>query len=149
MKKREIHAGKSHGERDYYARYLKNKDSEPTSAEETVLEPSTEDGTDLREPKLTGRRPIGTGKKIWEHIQEHWLEWAFCIVIALVIFFGRDVLIDLTRIETNQLIQKESISFLQSRAQKISDKNQEQDLTLKEHSIRISHVEEKVNKIEK
>jgi len=50
MSRREKHVGKSQNAREFYSRYLKNIDCEPTVDDLIALAPSTEGGEELREP---------------------------------------------------------------------------------------------------
>jgi hypothetical protein len=149
MNRRERHVGKSPMAREFYSRYLKKIDCEPTVDDQIALSPSTEGGVELREPTSKRKRTVNTGQKLQEHFQDHWVEWLFGSIVALTAWSVIYARIDLVRIETNQITQKESITVIQSGTQKASDKNQEQDLTLREHSLRISNVEEKVSKTKK
>jgi hypothetical protein len=149
MNIRERHVGKSPIAREYYSRYLKNIDCEPTVDDQIALSPSTEGGVELREPTSNRKRPISTSQKLQEHLQNHWVEWLFGTIVAITAWSVIYARIDFARIETNQITQKESITVLQSGTQKASNKNHEQDLMLREHSLRISNVEEKVNKTKK
>lgn len=149
MNKRGRHVGKTPVAKATYVRYLKNIDCEPTVDDQIALSPSTEGGEELREPTSKRRRRISTGQKLQDHIQEHWVEWLFAGVVAITAWLMIAARVDLTRIETNASAQKDRIAELNGWAQKSVDKNQEQDLTLREHSLRLSSVEEKVNKTKK
>lgn len=149
MNKRGKHVGKSAVARETYSRYLKNIDCEPTVNDQVALSPSTEGGEELREPTSKRKRKVSLGHNLQEHFREHWAEWFFGGVVAIVAWLMVDAKIDLARIETNAENQKGNISDLQNGEQKIIDKNQDQDLTLREHSVRLSNVEEKVAKSKK
>jgi len=149
MSRREKHVGKSQNAREFYSRYLKNIDCEPTVDDLIALAPSTEGGEELREPTSNRKRTVSASQKLQEHFQEHWVEWLFGSIVAITAWSVIYARIDLARIETNQITQKECVTVLQSGTQRASDKNHEQDLILREHALRISNVEEKVNKPKK
>ena len=149
MNKRGRHVGKSMAARETYSRYIKKIDCEATVDDKIELSPSTEGGEELREPTSKRRRKVSVGRLFRTHLEEHWVEWLFGSVIAMTAWLMVGARLDLVRIDTTAGAQKDCIIDLQSGAQKSVDKNQEQDLLLREHSIRISNVEEKVNKAKK
>ena len=146
MSKRDNHIAKSTAAKEAYARYLKNVDCEPTVNDQIALSPSTEGGEELREPTSKRRRPVSAGQKLQDHFQEHWVEWLFGGVVAIVVWLMLDARVDLSRIEANAGAQKDNITDLKDDAKLSNQKNQEQDLTLREHSVRLSVVEKTVGR---
>ena len=149
MNNREKHVGKTSFAKEAYSRYLKNIDCEPTVNDKIALSPSTEGGEELREPTSNRRRKVSASQKFKDHFQDHWVEWIIGAVVVIAGWFMIDARIDIVRIETVAGNQKESIAEIQSAEQKSADKNHDQDLTLREHTIRISNVEDKVNKVKR
>lgn len=149
MNKRNRHVGKSPAARESYYRYLKNIDCEPTVDDQIALSPSTEAGEELCEPTTTRRRKISAGRQFKDHISEHWIEWLFGVGVVVAVWFMVDARIDMACVETNVDTHKGNISDLQADVQKGVDKNQEQDLTLREHQVRLTAVEDKIKTVRK
>ena len=82
-------------------------------------------------------------------MSEHWIEWVISAVIVVIMYLMVDSKIDLARIFTTLDTHKDSIGNLTTDVKSEGQKNQDQDLTLKEHSLRLSTVEQTLNKNKK
>lgn len=149
MTKRSNHVGRSHGERDSYSRYIRSRDYEPTVDETIALGCSDVGGEELREPTTKRKRQDNAGEHIKSHLKQHWLEWTICAAIAVFFFLMVDSKIFIARMDVRVESLNGSVIDLKGQVKDLNSKNNEQDLTLKEHSIHLSNIEEQITKEDK
>lgn len=145
MDKRSFHTGKSQASRDQYGRYIKKLNYEPTIVETIPLGNSDEGGEELEKPKLTRKRKKDPSLILKNHIVEHWFEYLFAGVIAVLMYLMIDSKIDMARMDSHAQYQKDSIDSLGKDSKEIGIKVNEQNLILREHSLRLSTVEGQLN----
>ena len=146
MDRRNIHTGKSSSDRERYVRYIKKTDYEPTVDERISLGHSDLEGEEFQEPTSKRKRKISTKEKLLDHFGEHWVEWLVTIALGVLYFLMSASKIDITRIEGHIESHKEKISNLETDSKNQNKTDHDQDLQINENLIRISNLEDKVNK---
>lgn len=143
MNRKKSHVGKSQASREAYTRYIKKLDYESTVEEPTPFVSTTESGEELLTQTSNRKRRISLSDKFIEHFSENWIGWVICIAIAILYFTLIDSKVDLARINTNIENIKEDINSIKNDIKEQDKKNHDQDLSIKENSIRISNVEKR------
>ena len=141
MNKRTEHAGKSRMAREAYSRYIRKLDYDPTVEEPVPFSPSNEGGEELAEPTSQRKRKSSIGNALKDHFSENWVNWLVSGIIIILLFLMIDSKVDLAKISTSIDNVKESISSFVSDSKEGRDKDHEQDLVLKEHSMQIIQLE--------
>ena len=76
----------------------------------------------------------------------NWLNWAVSIVILVLFFLMVDSKVDLARFGSTIDAIKENVKVLMSESKTQSDKIHEQDLSVRENSLRIQQIEKQNDK---
>lgn len=137
MTQRKGHTGKSKVEKDYYSRFIKNLDYEPT-VDETIKFPETDDTKrDFSLPKSSEKRKVRLTQKISDHFNDNWLHWIIGAVAMILIFLMVDSKVDIKGIETNVDNIKDEVKDIKDSQKEIRNKLHDQDLQIQENKIRI------------
>jgi len=146
MTQRKGHMGKSKMERDYYSRFIKNLDYEPT-IDETIKFPETDDTKrDFSLPKSSDKRKVSLKQKLSDHFEENWIRWVIGAFVVLLIFLMYDSKVDIKGIETNVDNIKEDMKDVKGSQKEIQNKLHEQDLKIQENKIKLESIESRPNK---
>ena len=146
MDRRGSHTGKSRPAREAYSRYIKTLDYEPTAQEGTPFERSSESGEEFKEPTSARKRQVKIGQRIKDHFLNNWLNWAVGVVIVVLFFLMVDSKVDLARIGSTIDAIKENVKSLIIESKTQGNKIHEQDLSIRENSLRIQQIEKQYDK---
>ena len=145
MSNRRSHVGKSKAARERYSRYIKTFDYEPTKDEKTPFSLSDEGGEELKEPTSAKKRRKSPTQKIKDHFSENWIGWVLTVLAGILFYLMTDSKVNIASIKTTLCFQKEKIESIESNLKQNSDKNHEQDLTIREQGVKISVFEKHLN----
>lgn len=141
MGNRNSHVTKNRLSRQIYRSNIKKTDYEPTVDEATIFSPSDQEGEDFREPTVKRKRKVDIKDRLIEHVNNNWHMWAIGAFVTLGGYFLVDSKIIIARIDATMEAHKSDISRIELSEKEDSQKNQEQDMLLKEHAIRLEHIE--------
>jgi hypothetical protein len=141
MNKRDMHVGKSRMAREAYSRYIRKLDYDPTVDEPVPFSPSNESGEELSEPTSKRKRKASFNNALKDHFSNNLMSWLVSGVLVILFFLMFDSKVDLAKISTTIDTIKENVASLVESAKNTQNKDHEQDLALKEHSMQIIQLE--------
>lgn len=141
MSKRDMHVGKTRAAREAYSRYIRKLDNDPTIEEPVPFSSSNESGEELIEPTSKRKRKVSFGNALKEHFSNNWISWMVSVAIFILFFLMLDSKVDLAKISTTIDAIKEKVASLVDSSKDTQNKDHEQDLVLKEHSMQIIQLE--------
>lgn len=101
MTNRNVHVGKSQQEKDFYGRYIKSLDYEPTLDESIDFASTEKAGEELSESS-SKRAPRGRLKyNLVSYFSEHWLEWVIGALVIISLFLINESRITTTIMSKN------------------------------------------------
>lgn len=146
MRKNNSHVSKSRPERDYYSKYIKSQDYEPT-VDETLKFPSTDDDKkDFSNSKTRKRRKLTFQQQFSDHLNENWPKWIGGSIVAILLWLMFDSKIAINGINYNVNTLKEDIQEMKQTDKETNEHLQKQDLNIRENQIRIESLQKNVKK---
>jgi hypothetical protein len=141
MKRDNSHIAKSRPEKDYYAKYIKTQDYEPT-VDETLKFPSTDDDKkDFSNQKSKKKRKATFQQKLQDHFEENWLKWVVGFVATILIWLMFDSKSSIGVLDIKVGRVQDDIKELKTVDKETNKRLQDQELNLRENKIRIENIE--------
>jgi hypothetical protein len=141
MKRENTHVPKTRPEKDYYARYIKTQDYEPT-VDETLKFPSTDDDKkDFSNQKSKKKRKTSFQQKVIDHFEENWIKWLGGLIITILLWLMFDSKISIAGIDFKVGRIQEDVKELKQTDKETNDRLQRQELDIRENQIKIEGIE--------
>jgi|GEM_PF-1611742 len=132
MSRNRGHASKNRFERDYYTRYIKSKDYEPTVDESLKFEDSSDSKPDYSEPTSNKSRKISLKYQLEDYVKENWIPGVITLIVIIGGYFMVTSQITMGKIETllfkmDEDVKeiKEDIKGTNNELSKINDQSKE------------------------
>lgn len=136
------HTNKSIAQRRSYSKAIKELTYDPT-VDDSLDFASSDDPTDKsRIEDAPPSRPVSLGDRLIEIRDKYGLTIIGSIVLVVASYFVFDFNHDMTEVKTKQEGLEDDVKEIKSDVEKVNDKNQEQDLKLKEHEVKIHFLEQ-------
>ncbi len=145
MNSRDKHVGRTQKEKEHYIRGLKNIPCGSTDDAEIRLPSSDKPEKDLSIQKSTKHRKTKTSERISDSLREHYISWILGFIGAAIIFFLSTFSRSLGNLEGKVSEIKELLSNINSKYDKVIEKNHNQDLKMQESSLKIKEIEKKID----
>ncbi len=141
MRKNNSHVSKTKPERDYYSKYIKSQDYEPT-IDETLKFPSTDDDKkDFSNSRTRKKRKPTFQQQLSDHWHENWPKWIGGGIVAILFWLMFDSKIEINSINYNVNDIKEDIQDMKKVDKETNEHLQNQDLNIRENQIRIENIQ--------
>jgi len=149
---RENHNTKNKAQKDFYNRYIKEQNYEPTIDESLRFETSNDKREDFSIQQASQKRKEPAKDIIVRHLKENWLSWTESIVGVILFFFFVTFQISLSKAEQSIENNTSDITNLENKVDKqsekieeklehITEKNHQQDLEIQKNSIMLEEKE--------
>jgi hypothetical protein len=145
---RKGHSQKSPAQRQAYNRYVKQLDYEPTVDEALPFPTTSQGGEELSEQTTKRRRDLNVKERCVDHLRENWIGWVISLVTVLLGWLMIGSKIEIARLNIVSEGHSDDLKEVKESSQKNLEKNIEQDLTLKEHGLRIEFLNEGAKKLD-
>lgn len=144
------HTPKSAPERQYYNEFIKNRDFIPTVDESLNFEETTDHAHEFKIEENKRRRPKPIKDQLSEHFKDNWIVYTIGLFAVIFSYFMIDAKIDIAKlfvksdnienkIDNLSSDIKETNKSLEEKLNKITDKNHEQDMKIKENELRLEY----------
>lgn len=151
------HTTKSKVEKDFYTRYIKEQDYEPTIDDSLPFKTSNDKSEDFTLQQAERKRKEPTKDIVIRHLEENWVKWIFSVVGVALFYFFITFQVNLSKTETKSLENEKDITTLDSKVEKTTErldkeidkledkidlekeKNQQQDLQIQRNSLLIDN----------
>jgi hypothetical protein len=147
MTSRKSHVQKTKNERQHYWDYIESRDHESTKSEALDFNATTQGGeeTSLFSPTS---RPINFTDQVKEHFKKNWITWLVYALLSVLIWLMGDSKIDIAKIETKVEYSQDQINEIKGFIKKIEDKNNAQDLDIRDNQNNIEFLKNHTRKYE-
>ena len=151
------HTPKSKIQKDFYTRYIKEQNYEPTVDESLGFDTSNDKEEDFSLQKAERKRKEPKKDIILRHFEENWVKWVFSFAGIALLYFFFTFQVNLSRTDSRSLENEKDISNLnvdtdkeverldkeieklEGKIELEKDKNQQQDLNIQRNSIMIEN----------
>ncbi|MFA6925298.1 MAG: hypothetical protein WC223_13715 [Bacteroidales bacterium] len=141
MRKANSHISKTKPEKDYYTKYIKTQDYEPTVDETLKFSETDDDKKDFSNQKSKKKRKPKLQQQIYEHFEENWIKWASGLIIALLVWLMFDSKLSISGINYKVDRIQDDVKELKQTDKETNQHIQQQDLNIKENQIKIENLE--------
>ncbi|HVP06287.1 MAG TPA: hypothetical protein VMS71_00490 [Candidatus Acidoferrum sp.] len=146
---RKGHVAKSVAERTRYRKYIDRLDYEPTVDDTLTFADSDRGDKDVTQQVPAAARPVPYTTRFKSFLSVHWFDLLVAIFVFILLFATVDSKVDLARISTALDAQKETLKDLKSDIKDRTSDDHNQDLQLREHSVRLQNLESSLSKTSK
>ena len=144
-------------QKDFYSKYIKEQNYEPTVDDSLNFDTSNDKEEDFSLQKADRKRKEPKKDLILRHFEENWVKWLFSFVGIALLYFFFTFQVNLSRTDTRSLEKEKDITNLDSKEEKSTErldneiekleakietekeKNQQQDLNIQRNSILIEN----------
>lgn len=141
MSRNKGHASKSRFERDYYTRYIKSRDYEPTVDESLKFEDSSDSKPDYSEPTTNKSRKVSLKHQLEDYIKENWIPGAIGLIVVIGGYFMGSSQISMGKIETLLFKMDEDVKEIKEDIKGSNTKLDKIDDQSKENSWKLDQIE--------
>lgn len=149
------HTAKNKAQKDFYTKYIKEQNYEPTVDDSLDFDTSNDKDEDFSLQKATRKRKEPKKDIILRHFEENWVRWLFSFVGVALVYFFFTFQVNLSKTDIRSLENEKDITNLDSETDKTKErlnnkiekidnkieiekeKNQKQDLNIQRNSILI------------
>ena len=155
------HNSKSKAQRDFYTKYIKEQNYEPTIDESLSFDNSNNKEEDFSLQRAPRKRRESNSEIFKRHFSENWLTWLVSVIGISLFYFFVTFQLNLSKIDSKSNENEKDISNLDSKIDKEvnkkdsqiekledkieieRDKNQQQDLKIQKNTLTIDSKKKK------
>ena len=141
------HSYKTHKEKTYYKRYIRQLDSEPTIDERIEFPESDKTDNEFSVSDVPNRRRESTAELISNYVKGNWIPWATGIFLTILVFLMGDAKVDIAKIFVITDGINKSVIKIESDIEKMEEKDHSQDLNIQENKIKTENIENDLESI--
>ncbi len=141
MSRQKGHTPKNRLERDYYTRYIKSRDYEPTVDESLKFEDSSDSKPDYSEPTTNKSRKVSLKHQLEDYLRENWIPGVIGLIVVIGGYFMISSQITMGKIETLLFKMDEDVKEIKDDIKGSNDKLDKIDDQSKENSWKLDQIE--------